>query len=116
MNIVQVAYCCVDQGLKWSSRDSLENTRPEKARIVRSRPSTPSAGNNQKNSSEDEKMALAPYTGGGNEEKAGDADAQEKVSRQLGYPSERGAEVGRQLDRVGGENGTQCGREDGRRG
>jgi len=118
MDTIQVAHRRVDKGLKRRRRDALEDARRDEARIPRLgvRGASPCACDGQQQCPADEEMSLAPDATRGHKNKGREAHAEEIPSRQLGDLRKLLGEVERQRKRVGGEDGTERRRKDGRQG
>jgi hypothetical protein len=113
MNIVQVAHHSVDQRFIRGRRNTLPDTRPQKAVVVLPRAASPRAGDDQQHHSNHKQMSFAPDARRRDEEGRGDTNTQEIPSRQFGHFGKRDPEVDGQSHSVGGENGAQRGRENG---
>ena len=60
MNKVEIADCCVDEGLKGCRADTLDDARPEHALVVLVDGASPGAAGDENANANDKCVALAP--------------------------------------------------------
>ncbi len=114
MDKVEIANSGVDQGLEWGRGHALDDPRPQQALVVGPGGPRPGAAHDQETDAEQEGVSLAPDTARRHKKGARKAAAEQKVARQQGDLGEVDDEPQRQGDGVGGEDGPEGRRENGR--